>query len=160
LRSGRADLAFTSDFIVGFPGETEVDFRDTLTLIDEVGFAGAYSFTYSPRPGTPAAEMDGQVAEVEKAERLQRLQAVITRDQRRFLAGFVGRTLDVLLEKPGRLPGQLVGRSPYLHAVHVMAPASMIGSIHRATITEVGSNSLFGTLAERADAPVLSTAGA
>ena len=160
LRSGRADLAFTSDFIVGFPGETEADFRDTLTLIDEVGFAGAYSFMYSPRPGTPAAEMDGQVAEEEKSERLQRLQAVITRDQRRFLAGFAGRTLDVLVEKPGRLPGQLVGRSPYLHAVQVMAPASMIGSIHRVTITEVGSNSLFGALAERAEVPVLSAAGA
>jgi tRNA-2-methylthio-N6-dimethylallyladenosine synthase len=160
LRSRRADLAFTSDFIVGFPGETEADFRETLTLIDEVGFAGAYSFVYSPRPGTPAAKMDGQVAEEEKSERLQRLQAVITRDQRRFLAEFVGRTVDVLLEKPGRLPGQLVGRSPYLHAVHVMAAASLIGSIHRVTITEVGSNSLFGALAARAQAPALATAGA
>ena len=160
LRSGRADLAFTSDFIVGFPGETEADFRDTLTLFEEVGFAGAYSFMYSPRPGTPAAEMKGQVPEEEKSERLQRLQAVITRDQRRFLAGFAGRTLDVLLEKPGRLPGQLVGRSPYLHAVQVMAPASMIGSTQRVTITEIGSNSLFGMLAENAQAPVLATAGA
>ncbi len=160
LRAGRADLAFTSDFIVGFPGETEADFRDTLSLIEDVGFAGAYSFIYSPRPGTPAAEMDGQVAEEEKSERLQRLQAIVTRDQRRFLSGFAGRTLDVLLEKTGRLPGQLVGRSPYLHAVQVMAPVSLIGSIHRVTITEVGSNSLFGTLAERTEAPVLSTAGA
>jgi tRNA-2-methylthio-N6-dimethylallyladenosine synthase len=160
LRSGRTDLAFTSDFIVGFPGETEADFRDTLSLIDEVGFAGAYSFMYSPRPGTPAAEMDGQVAEEEKSERLQRLQAVITRDQRRFLAGFAGRTLDVLLEKPGRLPGQLVGRSPYLHAVQVVAPMDMIGSIRRVTINEAGSNSLFGKLAEKSEAPILSTAGA
>jgi len=160
LRSGRADLAFTSDFIVGFPGETEADFRDTLTLFEEVGFAGAYSFMYSPRPGTPAAEMKGQVPEEEKSERLQRLQAVITRDQRRFLAGFAGRTLDVLLEKPGRLPGQLVGRSPYLHSVQVMAPANMIGSNERVTITEIGSNSLFGMLAENAQAPILATAGA
>jgi tRNA-2-methylthio-N6-dimethylallyladenosine synthase len=160
LRSGRADLAFTSDFIVGFPGETEADFRETLALIDEVGFAGAYSFAYSARPGTPAAEMDGQITEEEKSERLQRLQAVITRDQRSFLAGFTGRTLDVLLEKQGRLPGQLVGRSPYLHAVQVMAPVGLIGSIHRVTITEVGRNTLFGTLAERAAAPVLTTAGA
>jgi len=160
LRSGRADLAFTSDFIVGFPGETEADFRETLTLFEEVGFAGAYSFMYSPRPGTPAAEMKGQVPEEEKSERLQRLQAVITRDQRRFLAGFAGRTLDVLLEKPGRLPGQLVGRSPYLHAVQVMAPANMIGSNERVTITEIGSNSLFGMLAENAQAPILATAGA
>jgi tRNA-2-methylthio-N6-dimethylallyladenosine synthase len=160
LRSGRADLAFTSDFIVGFPGETETDFRDTLALIDEVGFASAYSFMYSARPGTPAAEMDDPATPEEKSERLQRLQAAITRDQRKFLAGFAGRTLDVLLEKPGRLPGQLVGRSPYLHAVQVMAPASMIGSIRRVTITEIGSNSLFGTLAERAQTPVLTAAGA
>ena len=104
LRSGRADLAFTSDFIVGFPGETEADFRDTLTLIDEVGFAGAYSFIYSPRPGTPAAEMDGQVPEEEKSERLQRLQAIITRDQRRFLAGFVGRTAGRAAGKAGQAP--------------------------------------------------------
>ena len=160
LRSGRADLAFTSDFIVGFPGETETDFRDTLALIDEVGFASSYSFMYSARPGTPAAEMDDPATPEEKSERLQRLQAAITRDQRKFLAGFAGRTLDVLLEKPGRLPGQLVGRSPYLHAVQVMAPASMIGSIRRVTITEIGSNSLFGTLAERAQTPVLTAAGA
>jgi tRNA-2-methylthio-N6-dimethylallyladenosine synthase len=160
LRARRADLAFTSDFIVGFPGETEADFRDTLSLIDEVGFAGAYSFAYSARPGTPAAEMDGQITEEEKLERLHRLQAVITRDQRSFLAGFVGHTLDVLLEKPGRLPGQLVGRSPYLHAVHVVAPVGLIGSIHRVTITEVGSNTLSGTLTERAQAPILTTAGA
>jgi tRNA-2-methylthio-N6-dimethylallyladenosine synthase len=160
LRARRADLAFTSDFIVGFPGETETDFRDTLSLIDEVGFASAYSFMYSPRPGTPAATMNDPATPAEKSERLQRLQAAITRDQRRFLAGFTGRTLDVLLEKPGRLPGQLVGRSPYLHAVQIMAPASMIGSIHRVTITEVGTNTLFGTLAERTQTPVLTTAGA
>jgi tRNA-2-methylthio-N6-dimethylallyladenosine synthase len=160
LRAGRADLAFTSDFIVGFPGETETDFRDTLSLIDEVGFASAYSFMYSPRPGTPAAEMNDPATPGEKSERLQRLQAAITRDQRSFLAGFTGRTLDVLLEKPGKLPGQLVGRSPYLHAVQVMAPAGMIGSIRRVTITEVGTNTLFGVLAERTQAPVLTTAGA
>ena len=160
LRAGRADLAFTSDFIVGFPGETEADFRDTLALIDEIGFASAYSFMYSPRPGTPAAEMDDPVTPEEKSERLQRLQAVITCDQRNFLAGFAGRTLDVLLEKPGRLPGQLVGRSPYLQAVQVMAPARLIGSIQRVTITEIGSNSLFGALTDKAQTPVLTTAGA
>jgi tRNA-2-methylthio-N6-dimethylallyladenosine synthase len=160
LRAGRSDLAFTSDFIVGFPGETEADFRDTLTLIDEIGFAGAYSFMYSARPGTPAACMDDQVASEEKSERLQRLQAVITRHQRGFNAGFAGNTIDVLLEKPGRLPGQLVGRSPYLQAVQVMAPAKLVGSVQRVTITEVGSNSLFGTLADQARAPALATAGA
>jgi len=160
LRAGRADLAFTSDFIVGFPGETEADFRDTLALIDEVGFASAYSFIYSPRPGTPAAEMDDPVTPEEMSERLQRLQAMITRDQRNFLSGFAGRKLDVLLEKPGRLPGQLVGRSPYLQAVQVMAPAKLIGTIQRVTITEIGSNSLFGALADKAQTPVLTTAGA
>jgi tRNA-2-methylthio-N6-dimethylallyladenosine synthase len=158
LRARRDDLAFTSDFIVGFPGETEADFRDTLTLVDEVGFAGAFSFMYSARPGTPAADMDDQVPQEEKSERLQRLQAAITRHQRKFNAGFAGRTVDVLLEKPGRLPGQLVGRSPYLQAVQVMAPSTLIGSIQRVTITEVGSNSLFGTL--ETTAPVLAAAGA
>jgi tRNA-2-methylthio-N6-dimethylallyladenosine synthase len=160
LRAGRADLAFTSDFIVGFPGETETDLRDSLALIDEVGFAGAFSFMYSARPGTPAAEMDHQVPPEEKSERLQRLQAAITRHQRNFNLGFAGRTIDVLLEKPGRLPGQLVGRSPYLQAVQVMAPAELIGSIKRVTITEVGTNSLFGTLADETRAPVLAAAGA
>src|SRR6202030_1868030 len=108
LRAMRPDLAFSSDFIVGFPGETEGDFRDTLTLIDEVGYAGAYSFSYSPRPGTPAAEMEAQVPLPESAERLQRLQTLITRHQRKFNTSFVGRTVEVLLEKPGKLPGQLV----------------------------------------------------
>ncbi|HEY6381918.1 MAG TPA: tRNA (N6-isopentenyl adenosine(37)-C2)-methylthiotransferase MiaB, partial [Pseudolabrys sp.] len=101
LRSARADLAFTSDFIVGFPGETETDFQATLTLVEEIGFAGAFSFMYSARPGTPAAEMTDQVPPEEKSERLQRLQAVISRHQRNFNAGFAGRTIDVLLEKPG-----------------------------------------------------------
>jgi len=160
LRTSRADLAFTSDFIVGFPGETEADFRDTLTLVEEVGFAGAYSFMYSPRPGTPAAERTDQVPQKEKSERLQRLQAVITSHQRRFNAGFAGQTLDVLLEKPGKLSGQLVGRSPYLQAVQVMAPAESIGSVQRVTVTEVGSNSLFGTLADKNRAPTLAAAGA
>jgi tRNA-2-methylthio-N6-dimethylallyladenosine synthase len=160
LRAGRSDLAFTSDFIVGFPGETETDFRQTLTLVDEVGFAGAFSFIYSARPGTPAAEMDNQVPQEEKSDRLQRLQAVITRNQRRFNAGFAGRTIDVLLEKPGRLPGQIVGRSPYLQAVHVMAPANLIGSAKRVIVTEIGSNSLFGTLADQTSTPILATAGA
>src|SRR5262245_60142100 len=160
LRAGRTDLAFTSDFIVGFPGETESDFRDTLTLVDEVGYAGAFSFMYSPRPGTPAAEMEDQIKADVKSERLQRLQAAITRHQRRFNAGFAGRTVDVLLEKPGKLPGQLVGRSPYLQAVQVMAPAERIGSVHRVTIDEVGSNSLFGSLADENRTVRLTVAGA
>jgi len=160
LRASRTDLAFTSDFIVGFPGETESDFRNTLALVDEVGYAGAFSFIYSPRPGTPAAEMEEQLPADVKSERLQRLQSAITRNQRRFNAGFAGRTVDVLLEKPGKLPGQLVGRSPYLQAVQVMAPVDSIGSVHRVTIDEVGSNSLFGSLADESRAVPLTTAGA
>jgi tRNA-2-methylthio-N6-dimethylallyladenosine synthase len=160
LRAARADLAFSSDFIVGFPSETEQDFRDTLTLVDEVGYAGAFSFMYSPRPGTPAADMEAQVPQEEKAERLQRLQAAITRHQRAFNADFAGRELDVLLEKPGKLPGQLVGRSPYLQVVQVMAPPSRISSVARVIITEVGSNSLFGALTDHTHAPQLAAAGA
>ena len=114
----------------------------------QVGFAGAYSFKYSPRPGTPAAEMDDQIPQEEKSERLQRLQASIVRHQRAFNAGFFGQTLDVLLEKPGKLAGQLVGRSPHLLAVQVMAPAQFIGSVKRVTISKIGTNSLFGTLAQ------------
>ncbi|MGA7209015.1 MAG: tRNA (N6-isopentenyl adenosine(37)-C2)-methylthiotransferase MiaB [Pseudolabrys sp.] len=148
LRAARGDLAFTTDFIVGFPGETEMDFCETLSLIDDVGFVGAYSFMYSARPGTPAADMDDQVLQEEKTERLHRLQAVITHRQRDFNAGFVGRAIEVLLEKPGRLPGQLVGRSPYLQAVQVMAPATLIGSVRRVAVTEVGRNSLFAALPE------------
>jgi tRNA-2-methylthio-N6-dimethylallyladenosine synthase len=159
LRAARSDLAFSSDFIVGFPGETETDFRDTLSLVDEVGFAGAYSFAYSPRPGTPAAEMD-QVPAAESADRLQRLQALITRQWRAFNAGFVGRTVEVLLEKPGRLPGQLVGKTPYLQTVQVMARPELIGSLLPVDITGTGTNTLFGTLNEPAYTPALATAGA
>jgi tRNA-2-methylthio-N6-dimethylallyladenosine synthase len=157
LRAARSDLAFSSDFIVGFPGETENDFRETLTLVDEIGYAGAFSFMYSPRPGTPAAEMEAQVPPQEKSERLQRLQAAITRHQRAFNAQFAGRTIDVLLEKTGKLPGQLNGRTPYLQAVQVMAPQSMIGSVVPVEVTEVGSNSLFGAL-EAARAPAFAGA--
>jgi len=162
LRAARRDLAFTSDFIVGFPGETDDDFQETLSLVDEAELVTAFSFMYSPRPGTPAAEMKGQVPGAVKAGRLQCLQAAITRRQRAFNASFAGRELDVLLEKPGRLPGQLVGKSPYLQAVQVMAPALLIGQVARVKVTEIGSNSLFGALAEDAAAPVsqLATEGA
>jgi len=160
LRAVRPDLAFTSDFIVGFPGESEDDFRATLSLADEVGFSTAYTFMYSPRPGTPAAEMAGQVPPDVQSERLQRLQAVITRQWRAFNAGFSGKTLAVLLEKPGKLPGQLVGRTPYLQAVQVMAPRTLIGSVLPVTVTEVGTNTLFGMLADPSLTPELATAGA
>ena len=156
LRSARPDIALTSDFIVGFPGETEADFRDTLSLVDEVGFAGAYSFAYSPRPGTPAAAMEAIPAEA-SAERLQRLQALITKHWRAFNASFVGGSVDVLLEKPGRLPGQLVGKTPYLQTVQVMAPPTLIGQLVSVNITGTGTNTLFGEFAEQR---AFATAGA
>jgi tRNA-2-methylthio-N6-dimethylallyladenosine synthase len=160
MREARPDLAFSSDFIVGFPGETEDDFQATLDLIEAVGFAGAYTFAYSPRAGTPAADMDEQVPEAEKSERLQRLQSLITTQQRRFNASFAGKCLNVLLEKPGRLPGQLAGKTPYLQAVQVMAPTSLIGRVVPVIVTKIGTNSLFGELAERVEGPALSAAGA
>jgi tRNA-2-methylthio-N6-dimethylallyladenosine synthase len=163
LRAARPDLALTSDFIVGFPDETEDDFADTMRLIDEVGYSGAFSFKYSPRPGTPAATADDQVAEDVKTERLARLQASINRHQSAFNARCRGLTLDVLLDKPGRLPGQLTGRSPYLQTVNVMAPSHMIGEMVAVTITDIGANTLFGALATsvaRDTAPALEAIGA
>ena len=147
LRAARPDLALTSDFIVGFPGETEEDFAATLGLVGEIGFSGAFSFKYSPRPGTPGADMDDQVDEETKSDRLHRLQAAIDRNQAAFNRRCLGRTLDVLFERPGRYSGQLVGRSPYLQPVQVTAPAALIGEIAAVTITEIASNSLFGALA-------------
>jgi tRNA-2-methylthio-N6-dimethylallyladenosine synthase len=149
LREACPALALTSDFIVGFPGETEQDFRDTLRIIDEVGYSGAFSFKYSPRPGTPAAERDDQVAEEEKAERLARLQDAIDRHQAAFNAACLGRRFDVLMEKPGRLPGQIVGRSPFLQPVQVMASSSLIGEIVPVSVSELGANSLFGRLIDQ-----------
>jgi tRNA-2-methylthio-N6-dimethylallyladenosine synthase len=157
LFEARPDLALTSDFIVGFPGETEADFAETLSLVDEIGFSGAFSFKYSPRPGTPGAEMDDQVDEAAKSERLQRLQQAIDRSQADFNRSCVGRTVSVLFERPGRYSGQIVGRSPYLQPVQVEAPASLIGKIAPVSITEVASNSLFGALTQQ---PALAGAGA
>src|SRR5262245_17160592 len=144
MRAAQPRMAFSSDFIVGFPGESEEDFRATLSLVEEVGYASAFSFKYSPRPGTPAADMPDQVPDAVKSERLYRLQAAIDRHQAAFNARCLGRTLDVLFEKPGRHPGQIVGRSPYLQPVQVMAPSTMIGDIAAVTITDIGANSLFG----------------
>jgi tRNA-2-methylthio-N6-dimethylallyladenosine synthase len=146
LRAAQPKLAFSSDFIVGFPGETDADFRDTLSLVEKIGYVGAYSFKYSPRPGTPAAEMPEQVPEAEKSGRLRELQALIERQQTAFNQACVGRTFDVLFKKAGRKPGQLVGRSPYLQAVHAMAEPSLIGEIAPVTITAIGANGLFGAV--------------
>jgi tRNA-2-methylthio-N6-dimethylallyladenosine synthase len=160
LRATRSDMAFTSDFIVGFPGESEEDFRATLSLVDEVGYASAFSFKYSPRPGTPAAERADQVDEGVKAERLARLQQAIDRHQAAFNRQCCGRKLSVLFEKPGRHSGQIVGRSPYLQPVQVFGTPMLIGEIADVTITEISANSLFGALATEAAAePAFAEAG-
>ena len=141
IRAARPDILLTSDFIVGFPGETDADFEATLALIREVGFGAAFSFKYSARPGTPAAEKPELPAEVSDA-RLQTLQALITRQQRAAQDGMIGRELGVLYEKPGRLPGQMVGKSDYLHAVHVTDPEAKAGDLVRVRITASATNSL------------------
>jgi tRNA-2-methylthio-N6-dimethylallyladenosine synthase len=146
LRTARPDLALSSDFIVGFPGESERDFEATMDLVREIGFASAFSFKYSARPGTPAALMEGQIPEDVKDTRLQRLQALLRTQQEAFNQACVGRVLPVLLERPGRHPGQLGGRSPYLQAVHVAGPADWIGRIVPVRIESCRPNSLAGTV--------------
>ncbi|MEN9754198.1 MAG: tRNA ((37)-C2)-methylthiotransferase MiaB [Pseudomonadota bacterium] len=146
MRRQRTDIVFSSDFIVGFPGETDDDFQATLTLIEEVGFASAYSFKYSIRPGTPAAEMDDQVPEDVKDRRLQTLQALIAKQQRSYQDSMVGKTLDILVERKGRYPGQMAGKSSHLLAVAFDAPADYIGRIVQVRITDSVTNSLVGIL--------------
>ncbi len=152
LRAAQSEIAFSSDFIVGFPGESEEEFAATLSLVQEVGFASAYSFRYSPRPGTPASEMDSHVPEAVQIERLARLQAVIDTEQDLFNRRAIGASFDVLFEKTGRNPGQLVGRSPYLQPVHVTASETLIGEIRRVNIHDIDRYSLFGDLVETAPA--------
>ncbi len=147
LRAARPDVALSSDFIVGFPGEADADFEMTLDLIREVGFASTFSFKYSPRPGTPSAERDDQIDEQSKSERLAALQELVEAQRRDFNAATVGHTVDVLFEKPGRHPGQIAGKSPYMQAVHVNGGAELIGSVAPVTIVAAGSNSLAGKLA-------------
>jgi tRNA-2-methylthio-N6-dimethylallyladenosine synthase len=142
LRRARPDIALSSDFIVGFPGESERDFRATLALVEEIGFAQAFSFKYSPRPGTPAALMRGQVKDQVKSARLAELQALLARQSAAFQDATVGRTLPVLLERPGRHAGQLVGRTPYLQAVHVAAPEAAPGDLIEVLITASHAHSL------------------
>ena len=143
IRAARPDILMSGDFIVGFPEETEADFQATLDLIEEVQYGYAFSFKYSPRPGTPAAERS-MVDEAEASERLQRLQALITRQQRAVQDSMVGRRVKVLFEKPGRLPGQMVGKSDYLHAVHVAESDAQPGELSEVEIIESGANSLAG----------------
>ncbi len=154
FRAARPDLALAGDFIVGFPGETEADFADTLRIVDEAGYASAFSFKYSPRPGTPAAGMADQVSEPVKAERLARLQESIVARQAAFNRSRVGRVAEVLFERPGRHAGQIVGRSPWLSPVQVAGGAGLIGTIGRVVVEDVGANSLFGRLAGRAAEPL------
>ena len=152
VRVVRPDIAFSGDFIVGFPGETDADFEDTLSLVREVGHAQAYSFKYSPRPGTPAADMADQIPMPLMDERLQKLQAQIVSDQTAFNDKTVGRTTDVLLERPGKFAGQLTGKSPWLQSVHVLAPDLSIGDIVTVQISDSGPLSLKGEPTMRAAA--------
>ncbi len=147
IRAARSDVALSSDFIVGFPGETEKDFEATLKLVREVGYAQAYSFKYSPRPGTPAAAAKKQVPEEVKAARLETLQALLRAQQETFNASCDGRVMSVLFEKPGRKTGQALGRSPWLQPVHVDGAADLIGRIADVRIKAVLPNSLKGELA-------------
>jgi tRNA-2-methylthio-N6-dimethylallyladenosine synthase len=143
VRAARPDIALSGDFIVGFPGETEAEFEETLKIVSTVNYAQAYTFKYSPRPGTPAAAMDGQVGEEVKDERLQRLQALINEQQLAFNRGTVGRRTSVLLERAGRKSGQLIGKSPWLQSVHLETTAA-IGEIVDVEIVSAGPNSLAG----------------
>jgi tRNA-2-methylthio-N6-dimethylallyladenosine synthase len=143
IRAARPDIAMSGDFIVGFPGETDEDFEDTMRIIRDVTYVQAFSFKYSPRPGTPGADLPLQVAEDVKNERLQRLQALLYEQQTAFAASLVGSEIDLVIEKPGRNPGQRVGRSPWLQPVIVDEMAGEIGDIVRVRITKAGPNSLF-----------------
>ncbi len=144
VRSARADIAISGDFIVGFPGESDADFEETLAVVGAVGYASAYTFKYSPRPGTPAADKAQQVDDDVKTDRLRRLQTLLMQQTQDFNRACVGRKLAVLLEKPGRNEGQLIGRSPYLQSVNLTAPQSRIGEIVNVDITKVGPNSISG----------------
>lgn len=146
LRTLAPDLALSSDFIVGFPHESDADFDDTMALVRDVGFIQAYSFKYSPRPGTPAAVMEAQVPEDVKSARLTALQALLLEQQGAFNQSCLGREMDVLLDRPGRHDGQLLGRSPYMQPVHVAGSEDLYGSVVRVRISAVTANSLTGTL--------------
>ncbi len=146
IRAARPDILISGDFIVGFPGETEADFADTMALVEVVRYGQCYSFKYSTRPGTPAAER-AQVEESVKADRLARLQALLTNQQRAIQDAMVGQTVKVLFERPGRMPGQMAGKSDHLHAVHVVGEGIGIGDLMPVRITESGPNSLSGVTA-------------
>lgn len=149
MREVRPDVAFSGDFIVGFPGETDTDFEETLALVREANYSQAYSFKYSPRPGTPAATMDDQIAPEVMDERLQRLQALLNEQQYNFNKQALGRRTDILLERNGKLDGQLVGKTPWLQSVHIIAPELVIGDMVDVVIENAGPNSLQGRMTQR-----------
>ena len=151
IRAVRPDMALSTDIIVGFPGETEDEFDATMEMVRRVEYAQAYSFKYSPRPGTPAADMDAQVPEAAKADRLARLQELLTAQQRAFNEAQIGRILPVLLEKNGRREGQLGGRSPYLQPVHVESGEHQLGEIVAVRIESSSANSLSGVILDKHD---------
>ena len=146
LMNARSDLALSSDFIIGFPGETDKDFQDTVRLVKDIGFAQAYSFSYSRRPGTPAAVMTNQVDESLKSARLQELQAIIREQQEKFNRKMIGQTMPILFDRPGRYEKQIHGRTAYMQAVHVEASDRIIGQEMAVKINQVGMNSLSGEL--------------
>ncbi|MDB5507146.1 MAG: miaB [Devosia sp.] len=148
IRAARPDIALSGDFIVGFPGETDADFEATLQIAADAAYTSAYTFKYSVRPGTPGAGLGDQIPEAVKAERLARLNAQIAGQTKQFDRDSVGRVFDVLIEKPGRMPGQIGGRSPYLQAVHMQGPVDLIGTIQPVRIVAVGNNSLVGELSD------------
>ncbi len=149
VRAARPDIALSGDFIVGFPGETDAEFEDTLKIVEQVRYAQCYSFKYSPRPGTPAAEMSDRVALQVMDDRLARLQSAINRHQAEFNAATVGRRTRILLERKGRHPGQLVGKTPWLQSVHVPGPDLAIGDMVEVDIISAGPNSLAGEPSRR-----------
>jgi tRNA-2-methylthio-N6-dimethylallyladenosine synthase len=150
IRAARPDIALSTDVIVGFPGETEDELKDTIDILDEVGFAQAYTFKYSPRPGTPAATAQDHVPDEVKDSRLRRVLEAVTKSQTLFNSACIGKVVPVLLERQGRHPGQLVGRSPYMQAVHLSAAASFCGHVVAVEIVAAGANSLSGRLASAA----------
>jgi tRNA-2-methylthio-N6-dimethylallyladenosine synthase len=145
-RRARPDIALSSDFIVGFPGESDADFAATLAVVREVGYASAYAFKYSPRPGTPAAELDDPIDDAVKSARLAKLLALIEQQRLAFGETLVGRRLDVLFDKTGRRPGQIVGRSPYMQPVYAEGDASAIGKMASVEIVRAGANALTGRI--------------
>jgi tRNA-2-methylthio-N6-dimethylallyladenosine synthase len=146
VRAARPDIALSTDIIVGFPGETDDDFEATMALARRIRFAQAFTFKYSARPGTPAADFAGQVPDTIKRERLYALQSLIERDRHEFDRSMVGRRLEILFQSRGRKPGQIAGRSPYLQAVHVEGPEELIGRVAAVDILAASPNSLTGVM--------------